>query len=133
SASRKLARKARKSRPERRRSRRAPARFSWAQEEDRPHPFRIRSNGRSVPTGQDALRVSRLDLLAVSAVINLQKRLMPVVRGSAYGISDEDHTISEIDGAENGCQHAHIRFRPGDDQTIRFAIQKAREQLRVSE
>jgi hypothetical protein len=42
-------------------------------------------------------------------------------------------SVAKVNRAQDGRQHANIRFRPGDNQSVRFALSQMREQLWLGE
>ena len=57
---------------------------------------------------------------AQALMIERHQRVMSFVGGAADGVPSDNHTISEIDCTENGCMHADVRFRAGDNQVVSF-------------
>ena len=45
----------------------------------------------------------------------------------------DDNAVTKVNRAQHGRQHADVRFRPRDNQGVRFPVSQMREQLWLGE
>jgi hypothetical protein len=69
----------------------------------------------SAPSGQHGLGFCSLDLLGVSAMIDIEQRVVPLVGGDAYGVSDHDHPVA----ASQPTRAGHAAGAPETSGTAR--------------
>ena len=51
-------------------------------------------------------------------MIDLEQGVVSLIGATADGVADKNHSQTEIDGAHDRRQHANIRLRTRDDETV---------------
>ena len=74
------------------------------------------------PSAKDRLDIRCFDLLTETLKIDLEQRIVTLVRGTADPVLNHDHAVAEIDCIEDGGQHADVSFGTGNDKAVRLTL-----------
>ena len=66
-------------------------------------------------------------------MIELEQRVVPLVRGAANDVPDKNYTVAVINSAHDSCQHTDIGLGTGDDEPVRLSGAKMLQQERLTE
>jgi hypothetical protein len=59
-----------------------------------------------------------LDLLGIPLMIKGEHRLVSSIGRTANSVRHYDNPEAQVNGSENGCEHAHIGFAAGDHKGV---------------